>query len=125
LVQSTLPPAVNQVQFSPFEYRRALLEAATNRNIVLEAYSPLGMGRHLNDATVQQVAGSLGRSPAQILLRWALQHGALVLPKSTHRERIEENARIFDFSLSPSEMRVLDALDQTQGSGSAREQKWW
>jgi diketogulonate reductase-like aldo/keto reductase len=119
------PPVINQVQFSPFEYRRSLLEACENRNVAVEAYSPLGTGRHLSDPIVARVAEAVGRTPAQVLLRWCLQRGTIVLPKSTHRERIEQNAQIFDFTLSDDDMLTLDALDVTGGTDSARERKWW
>jgi diketogulonate reductase-like aldo/keto reductase len=119
------PPMVNQVQFSPFEYRRRLLEACAERELVLEAYSPLGTGRHLADETVTRIADSAGRTPAQVLLRWCLQRDAVVIPKSTHRERIEENAQIFDFALSDEQMAALDGLDRTSGTAAARQQKWW
>ncbi len=122
---ASTPPVINQVQFSPFEYRRALLEACEARKVLVEAYSPLGTGRHLAEPTVGRVAQRLGRTPAQVLLRWCLQRGAIVLPKSTHRERIEENARVFDFSLSDADMATLDALDTTGGTDKARERKWW
>lgn len=125
LAVADTPPAINQVQFSPFEYRRSLLEACEARNVAVEAYSPLGTGRHLSDPTVARVAESVGRTPAQVLLRWCLQRGTIVLPKSTHRERIEQNAQIFDFTLSDDEMATLDALDTTGGTDSARERKWW
>jgi diketogulonate reductase-like aldo/keto reductase len=118
-------PAVDQVQLSPFEYRRALLDEARKRNLVVEAYSPLGTGRHLSDETVQAIASRRGRTPAQVLLRWCLQHDLVVLPKSTHRERIEENAQIFDFELSDEDMAALDALDGTAGTRRAQERKWW
>lgn len=112
-------PVVNQVQFSPFEYRRALLDAATRHSMVVEAYSPLGTGRHLKDRRVGEVASRVGRSPAQVILRWCLQRETAVLPKSTHRNRIEENARIFDFELSQKDMAELDGLDRTNGTGEA------
>jgi diketogulonate reductase-like aldo/keto reductase len=118
-------PVVNQVQFSPFEYRRALLEGCRERGIELEAYSPLGTGRHLEEHVVFEIAGRVGRTPAQVLIRWCLQHGAIVLPKSTHRERIDENGRVFDFELSDQDMAELDALDTTDGTAEARESKWW
>ena len=118
-------PVVNQVQFSPFEFRRDLWEAAEQRSIALEAYSPLGTGRHLGDARVAEIAERLGRTPAQVLIRWAVQHGLIVLPKSTHRERIAENGRIFDFALSDDDMAALDALDGTGGTDLARERTWW
>jgi 2,5-diketo-D-gluconate reductase A len=119
------PPVVNQVQFSPFEYRRRLLEACEERNVALEAYSPLGTGRHLSDGQVLQVADRVGRTPAQVLLRWCVQRGLVVITKSTHRERIEENARIFDFTLSDEDMAALDALDATGGTERALERLWW
>jgi diketogulonate reductase-like aldo/keto reductase len=119
------PPAIDQVQFSPFEYRRALLEACEARGVAVEAYSPLGTGRHLSDRTVARVAQAVDRTAAQVLLRWCLQRGTIVLPKSTHRDRIEQNAQIFDFTLSDDDMATLDALDVTGGTDSARERKWW
>jgi diketogulonate reductase-like aldo/keto reductase len=119
------PPVVNQVQFSPFEYRRGLLSACDGHGIALEAYSPLGTGRHLGNAEVAALAARLGRTPAQVLLRWCIQRGTVVIPKSTHRERIEENAQLFDFALADEDMAALDALDHTGGTDRAREQKWW
>jgi diketogulonate reductase-like aldo/keto reductase len=118
------PPVVNQVQFSPFEYRRALLQACDQHGVALEAYSPLGTGRHLSDPVVAQIAEQADQTPAQVLIRWCLQRGTIVLPKSTHRERIEANAHVFDFELSDDEMNALDDLDQTGGSEEAREGKW-
>jgi diketogulonate reductase-like aldo/keto reductase len=119
------PPVTDQVQFSPFEYRRALLEACEQHDVVLEAYSPLGTGRHLSDPMVRQIAQRLGRTPAQILLRWCVQREIPVIPKSTRLERIEENGQIFDFSLSDEDLAALDALDRTRGTSRARERKWW
>jgi diketogulonate reductase-like aldo/keto reductase len=125
IAAGTIPPAVNQVQFSPQRYRRALFDACLRRNVAAEAYSPLGTGRNLSDVTVTRVAQRAGRTPAQVLLRWALQHGLPVITKSTHRERIHENAQIFDFTLSELDMTELDALDQTNGTDRALEGKWW
>jgi diketogulonate reductase-like aldo/keto reductase len=120
-----VPPVVDQVQFSPFEYRRDLLEACEQRGVAIEAYSPLGTGRHLDDEVVAGIAERLGRTPAQVLLRWCIEHELIVLPKSTHRERIVENAQIFDFTLSEEDVAALDALDRTGGTDRARESKWW
>jgi len=125
LAAGTIAPAVNQVQFSSLQYRRALLEACRQRGIAVEAYSPLGTGRHLSNRTVNRVAQRAGRTPAQVLLRWCLQHGLPVIPKSAHRERIQENAQIFDFTLSAGDMAELDALDRTNGTDRALERKWW
>jgi diketogulonate reductase-like aldo/keto reductase len=125
LAAATIPPVVDQLQFSPFEYRRALLEGAQQRRVVVEAYSPLGTGRHLSNQTVHSIAARVGRTPAQVLLRWCLQRDLVVISKSTHRERIEENAQIFDFTLSDQDMAALDALDQTGGTDRALERTWW
>jgi 2,5-diketo-D-gluconate reductase A len=122
---ATSPPVANQVQFSPFEYRRGLREACDRRRVALEAYSPLGTGRHLSNRDVARIAERIGRTPAQVLLRWSLQRAGIVIPKSTHRDRIEENARIFDFALSDEDLAALDALDTTGGTEEARERKWW
>ncbi len=118
-------PLVNQVQFSPFEYRRKLLNYCERQAVAVEAYSPLGTGRHLDRSEVSEVAERTGRTPAQVLIRWCLQRNTIVIPKSTHRERIEENARVFDFTLSEEDMATLDGLDETGGTEEARESKWW
>ena len=125
LAAATSPPVVNQVEFSPFRYRRALLEACRRRSVALEAYSPLGTGRNLSHRTVKQVAQRVGRTPAQVLLRWCLQHEIPAIAKSTHRERIRENLQIFDFSLPDQDMAELDARDETGGSDRAMERQWW
>jgi diketogulonate reductase-like aldo/keto reductase len=120
-----IPPAVNQVQFNPHRYRRGLLAACAEHDVAVEAYSPLGTGSSLADETVTGIARQAGRTPAQVLLRWCLQHGLIVIPKSVRRDRIQENAQIFDFALSAQDMAQLDALDQTGGTDAARENKWW
>ncbi|HET8977085.1 MAG TPA: aldo/keto reductase [Solirubrobacteraceae bacterium] len=125
IAAASSPPVINQVQFSPFEYRRALLEGCEGRDVAVEAYSPLGTGRHLGNKTVAEIAGRVGRTPAQVLLRWCLQRGTIVLPKSTHRDRIEENARALEFTLGEEDMAALDKLDRTRGTAAARERKWW
>ena len=125
ITAATIPPVVNQVEFSPQRYRRALLDACLRRNVAAEAYSPLGTDRNLSNVTVNRVAQRVGRTPAQVLLRWDLQHGVPVIAKSTHRERIQDNAQIFDFTLSEPDMAELDGLDQTNGTDRALEHKWW
>ena len=118
-------PVMNQVQFSAFEYRAGLLAGCHERGMEVTSYSSLGTGRHLGDGTVAQVAARVGRTPAQVLLRWCLQKGTFVIPKSTHRERIEENGALFDFELSEADVAALDALDTTGETDRAREGKWW
>ena len=118
-------PVVNQIQFSAVQYRRALLDSCLRQEVALEAYSPLGTGRHLSNRRVTEIAARAGRTPAQVLLRWCLQHGIPVIPKSAHRTRIAENAQLFDFTLTEQEMAALDALDQTHGTDRALERGWW
>jgi diketogulonate reductase-like aldo/keto reductase len=125
IAAAAMPPVVDQVQFSPFEYRRGLLGASERSGVALEAYSPLGTGHHVADPTVLAVAKRAGRTPAQVLLRWCVQRELPVLAKSTHRERIAENAQIFDFTLSAEDVAQLDGLDRTGGTEEAREYKWW
>ena len=125
IAAGTIQPAVNQVQFSAPEYRRGLLDACRQRGVALEAYSPLGTGRHLLNETVMRVAKRVGRAPAQVLLRWCVQREVPVITKSTNHERIGENAQIYDFALSSEDLAELDALDQTNGTDLALERKWW
>ncbi|MFG1816871.1 aldo/keto reductase [Kribbella sp. NPDC049174] len=124
---SQIPPAVNQILFSPFDYRRSLVEACEDAGVVAQAYSPLGTGRHLDDPAVERIASATGRTPAQVLIRWAVQKGLSVIPKSTHKTRIEENFAVFDFELDEDAVSALDALDTTNQTPDAlsRSQKWW
>ncbi len=117
---ATVSPVVDQVQFSPFEFREALLDESNRRGVALEAYSPLGTGRYVSHAAVGRIASKVGRTPAQVLLRWCVQRDIVALAKSSHRERIEENAQIFDFSLSDADMETLDGLDRTGRTDRAR-----
>ncbi len=114
LAASSVVPAVNQVEFHPFLYQRELLEFCDSRGIHLQAYSPLARTRGFGDPVVGRVAERHGRTPAQVYLRWALQHGVSVIPKSSHPERIAENAAIFDYELGSEDMHELDSL----GSGT-------
>lgn len=125
LATATIPPVVDQVQFSPYEYRKALLDSCRQNGIALEAYSPLGTGRHLTSDTVARIARRQERTPAQVLLRWGIERGIPIIPKSTHRQRIAENAQLFDFRLSDQDIAELDALDRTGGTDRALERKWW
>jgi diketogulonate reductase-like aldo/keto reductase len=121
----TVPPVIDQVQFSAVSHRRGLLEAARKHGVVLESYSSLGTGKHLDDPTVAGIAERMGKTPAQVLLRWCVQHGLPVIPKSTHRERIAENADIFSFTLPDEDMFALNGLDETGGTHEANESTWW
>jgi diketogulonate reductase-like aldo/keto reductase len=118
-------PVANQINLNPFSHRRELIEENRRRQLVTEAYSPLGTGRHLTNPRVKAIADRVGRSTSQVLIRWGLQHDCVVLPKSTHRERIAENAGALEFSLSEGEMNELDQLDGGTSPGAALEHKWW
>ena len=125
IATATVAPVVNQVQFSPYEYRKALLHACQQNGVALEAYSPLGHGRHVASETAARIAQRLGRTPAQVLLRWCIQRGVPLIAKSAHRDRIAQNAQLFDFTLSDQDIAQLDALDRTAGTGLALERTWW
>ncbi len=112
IVSSDIVPTVNQVEFHPFLYQKKLLEYCQSHGIQLEAYSPLTRGERLNDPKIVEIAKKQGQTPAQVLIRWALQHSLVAIPKSVRKERIFENSRVFDFVLSPDEMRVLDSLNE-------------
>ncbi|HEY2989422.1 MAG TPA: aldo/keto reductase [Candidatus Binatia bacterium] len=137
LAETDIVPAVNQVEFHPYLYQRDLLDFCAAKGIVIEAYSPLTHGERLNDPKLvalakkyskpgAQPAGGWSKLPliekfsrapgskstAQILIRWALQHGLVVIPKSTRRGRIFENADVFDFEISAEDMRLLDGLNE-------------
>jgi len=112
LNNSSTIPAVNQVEFSPYLYQKDLLEFCRNHDIQLEAYSPLTKGYKLNDPKLVDVASKYSKSPAQILIRWVLQREIVVIPKSSRKDRIVENAYVFDFTISPEDMSLLDSFNQ-------------
>jgi len=105
-------PAVNQIELTPFLQRRETRALCAEHGIVVEAYSPLTHGKRLDHPVVNDVARRVGRSVAQVLLRWGLQHGLVVLPKSTKPARIAENGTLFDFTLDDRAMNELDALEE-------------
>lgn len=112
LKNSSTNPSVNQVEFHPYLYQKELLEFCKSHKIQLEAYSPLTKGRKLNDSKLLKIAQKYSRTSAQILIRWVLQKGVVVIPKSSRKERIEENARVFDFEISDEDMKALDSFNQ-------------
>ena len=119
LAHASVPPAVNQIELSPFLYRSRedTLRRCAEEGIVVEAYSPLTKGRRLNDATVATIAIEVGRTPAQVLIRWSLQKGFIVLPRSSNARRIAENAAVFDFVLADDQIARLDGLDEGLTTG--------
>lgn len=112
LGSSEVVPAVNQVEFHPFLYQQALLEFCQGRGIRLEAYCPLTQGRRLDDPTIVRLASQYGKTPAQVMIRWGLQHDVIEIPKSVKEHRIRENADVFDFAIAPADMALLDGLNE-------------
>jgi diketogulonate reductase-like aldo/keto reductase len=104
-------PAINQVELHPRFQQAGLRRIHEDLGIVTEAWSPLAQGEVLDDPAIMQIADAHGRTPGQVVLRWHLQAGNVVIPKSVTPERIEENVDVFDFHLSEGEMRTIEALD--------------
>lgn len=110
LKTASLRPAVNQIYLNPSDMQEDVTSYNEELGILNEAYSPLGRGGLFNNETVVEVAKHYDKTPAQILLRWSLQHQFVPLPKSVHRDRMKENAAIFDFAISEEDMQALDHL---------------
>jgi len=117
LGHATVVPHVNQIELSPFLQRRDTRALCREHGIAVEAYSPLTRGERLDHPAVVAIARAVGRTPAQVLLRWGIQHELIVLPKSVHRERIAENAAVFDFALDAAAMAQLDGLEEGLTTG--------
>ncbi|MCT7374994.1 aldo/keto reductase [Chelativorans salis] len=105
-------PAVNQIEWSPFGYSDDMLRYGREKNMVIQAYSPLTRGKRLDDTTLGEIAGKHGKSPAQVLIRWNLQRGTAAVPKANQRAHLEENIDVFDFELSEDDMARLDGLNE-------------
>jgi diketogulonate reductase-like aldo/keto reductase len=112
LGQAKEPPAVNQVELHPFLQQPALLGFCREHGIVVEAYAPLVKAQRMDHPVLRRLAKKHGATPAQILVRWALQLGVVVLPKSVRRERIEENADVYRFALDGADLAELSKLDE-------------
>lgn len=117
LAAANEPPAVDQIEMHPFLQQRETRALCAKAAIVVEAYSPLTHGRKIDDPVIAAVAARVGRSPAQVLLRWGIEKGVVVLPKSTNEGRIIENADVFGFTLDAAAMESLDALDEGLATG--------
>lgn len=110
-------PMVNQIEFHPGQMQAEVVDFCKANNILVEGWSPLGTGRMLKDPELTQIAGKYHKSVAQICIRWCLQNGVLPLPKSVTPERIEENARVFDFTISDEDMKYINDMPYIGGSG--------
>lgn len=109
---ATILPAVNQVEFHPFLYQEELLNYCKQNKIVLNAYRSLTNGQRMNNEVIENIAKKYNKSNAQILIRWCLQHGVITLPRSIHKEHIEENINVFDFEILAEDINEIDALNE-------------
>lgn len=107
-------PAVNQIEFHPWQQQRELMKYCKGKGIIVVAYSPLTQGKRLGDKVIAQIAEKYGRTPAQVVLRWCLQKGVVIIPKSDKESRIAENKGIFNWELNEEDMKVIDELDEGQ-----------
>lgn len=112
LASTEIIPAVNQVEFHPFLYHKELLEYCKSKGILLEAHSPLTHGKRLSTPLLQEIAQKYQKSPAQVLIRWILQHGLATIPKTTSENHMRENADVFDFEINEADMARLDNLNE-------------
>jgi 2,5-diketo-D-gluconate reductase A len=110
--ETEVVPAVNQIELHPYFQNREVSRYCEEHGIATEAWSPIAQGDVLDDPEIGQIAEQLGRTPAQIVLRWHIQHGHIVFPKSVTPERIRENFELFDFELDPDDMDRIDSLDR-------------
>jgi 2,5-diketo-D-gluconate reductase A len=105
-------PVVNQIESHPYFHNEAARRASLDRAIAVEAWGPLAKGEALKDPVVREIASSIRRAPSQVVLRWQIQRGSIIFPKSMHRDRMAENMEIFDFELTQEQVERIDALDK-------------
>jgi 2,5-diketo-D-gluconate reductase A len=117
LAETEVRPAVNQIEVHPYLAQDDLRAFGAEHEIATEAWSPIAQGKVLDDPTIVRVAERNGRTPAQVTLRWHVQRGDIVFPKSVTRSRVEENFALFDFALSEDDMREITALDRNERTG--------
>jgi len=111
LEKGSVTPAVNQIEYHPTFQQRSVEAANAAAGVVTQAWSPLGQAKHLDNAVLGRIAAELGRTPAQVVLRWHLQAGRVAIPKSVTPARIEENFAVTDFALTPEQVAAIDSLD--------------
>lgn len=116
-VTANIAPAVNQIEICPFLVQEETVNYCRERDIVVEAWGPLGKGRQLSEPEILTLAKKYNKTPAQIILRWHFQRRIVSLPKSIHKERIIENADIFDFELSKEDMQIIASMNLRKSTG--------
>jgi 2,5-diketo-D-gluconate reductase A len=115
--ESDITPAINQIEVHPYFVQQEVRQFCADHQIAIEAWSPIAQGKVLDDPTVGEIAGRVGKSPAQVVLRWHIERGDIVFPKSVTPERIEQNIDIFDFELSGADVETITALDRNERTG--------
>ena len=115
--QAQVRPAVNQIEVHPYLTQEELRAFDADHEIVTEAWSPIAQGKVLGDPAIVAIAERLGRTPAQVVLRWHVQRGDVVFPKSVSRQRMQENFELFDFELGTDDMATLTGLDRGERTG--------
>ncbi|HVX25366.1 MAG TPA: aldo/keto reductase [Parafilimonas sp.] len=109
---SSIIPVVDQMEFSPWLYLKDELQYCRQHNVQLQSYSPLTRGQKFNDERLQQLCKKYDKTPAQIILRWNIQHGISTIPKSSNKKRLQENFDIFDFSISKEDIEFMDSFNE-------------
>jgi methylglyoxal/glyoxal reductase len=109
---ATIIPAVNQVEFSPYLFLKDVKDYCQKRAIQLQAYTPLVRGERFNDPKLVVIAEKYGKTPAQIILRWAVQQGISTIPKSSNQKRLRENFDVFDFHISDADIALLNGFNE-------------
>ena len=117
LAECSIVPAVNQIEVNPHLTNEAVRAYDAEHGIVTEAWSPIARGAVLDEPTIVDIAERLGRSPAQVTLRWHVQRGDVIFPKSVHSARLQENLQLFDFKLTDDDMAAIGALNRDQRTG--------
>ena len=123
LHESDVPPVIDQVELSPFLSQKAVRSYCAQHKIVVEGYSPLTRGQRLDHPVLAEVGQRHGKTPAQVMIRWAVQQDIVIFPKSVHKERILENRDVFDFELTQKDIQVLEELNENLVT-SWRPQVW-
>lgn len=121
---ANIMPMVNQIEFNPRIHQPDTVAFCQDNHIQLEAWSPLGNGQLLNSPVINKIAKEHGKSPAQVIIRWELQQGFIVIPKSIHEERMRENRDVYDFELDADEMEAIAMLDEERHSIWYDKYKW-
>ncbi|WP_038374935.1 aldo/keto reductase [Brachyspira alvinipulli] len=117
LMETEVKPMVNQIEFHPGFMQEETVKYCNDNNILVEAWSPLGTGKMLDNSTLKEIASKYNKSAAQLCIRWCLQNNTLPLPKSVTYSRIKENTEIFDFNISDEDMKIINSMEYCGGSG--------